>query len=154
VASYTERRRKRYAEDADYRAKTRAYHNAWHAANKDRVNAELRRKRAEDHEFNRKQRDYYAKSRGKAWLKYYYGISVEEYDALLARQKGKCAICREKPSPGETLCVDHCHVTGKIRGLLCRGCNCGLGNFRDDPRRMQAGIAYLEASRADKPEPS
>jgi len=154
VSSYAERRKKRYAEDAEYRARTCAYNNAWHAAHKERVNADLRRKRAEDPDFNKKQRAYYAKSRGKAWLKYYYGITVADYEALLAKQNGKCAICREKPPRGETLCVDHCHVTGRIRGLLCRGCNCGLGNYRDDPRRLRAGAAYLEASRAADPWPA
>src|SRR6266851_7644995 len=150
VSSYAERRKKRYAEDAEHRARTRAYSHAWHAANRERVNADLRRKRAQDPDCNRKQRDYYARSRGRAWLKYTYGISVEEYDALLARQNGKCAICREKPE-GQTLCVDHCHVTGRIRGLLCRNCNVGLGNYRDDPRLMRAGAAYLEASLAADP---
>jgi len=151
VSSYAERRKKRYAEDADYRERTRAYNHAWYVANRERVKADRRRKRAEDPDCNRKQRDYYARSQGRTWLKYYYGISVEEYDALLARQNGKCAICREKPE-GQTLCVDHCHATGKIRGLLCRSCNVGLGNYRDDPRLMRAAIVYLEASLADDPQ--
>ena len=148
MSSYAKRRRKRYAEDAEYRERIRASKHAWYAANKERVNAERRRKRAEDPHCNKKQRAYYAESQRKTMLKSCYGISVEYYNALLARQGGKCAICREKPE-GQTLCVDHCHVTGRIRGLLCRNCNVGLGNFRDDPRRMRAGIAYLEASRAD-----
>ncbi len=152
VSSYAERRKKRYAEDADYRERTRAYNHAWYVANRERVKADRRRKRAEDPDCNRKQRDYYARSQGRTWLKYYYGISVEEYDALLARQNGKCAICREKPE-GQTLCVDHCHATGKIRGLLCRSCNVGLGNFRDDPRLLRAAIAYLEAALATTRKP-
>ncbi len=151
MSSYAERRKKRYAEDADYRERTRAYNHAWYVANKERVNVVRRRKWAENPDRNKKQRAYYARSQRKTMLKCYYGISVEEYDALLARQNGKCAICREKPE-GQTLCVDHCHATGKIRGLLCRSCNVGLGNYRDDPRRMRAAIAYLEASLADDPQ--
>jgi hypothetical protein len=58
-------------------------------------------------------------------LKRRYGITVEEYDELLSQQEGRCAICYRIVE--ETLCVDHNHVTGKIRGLLCTRCNRSLG---------------------------
>ena len=45
--------------------------------------------------------------------------------------------------------VDHCHATGKVRGLLCHPCNAGLGFYRDDPRLMREAAAYIERSRAD-----
>jgi hypothetical protein len=54
-----------------------------------------------------------------------YGLTPEAYDSLLEKQGGKCAICKqEKP-----LCVDHCHATGRVRGLLCRACNFAVGTF-------------------------
>jgi hypothetical protein len=64
---------------------------------------------------------------------------------MLARQHGACAICKRISS--KRLCVDHCHATDKVRGLLCWGCNIGLGNFADDPSRLREAAAYLEAAR-------
>jgi hypothetical protein len=62
---------------------------------------------------------------------------------MLARQRGVCAICKRSD---QTLCVDHCHATGKVRGLLCAKCNSTLGFCDDDPKRLLAAIAYLQAS--------
>jgi Recombination endonuclease VII len=87
--------------------------------------------------------DYQRKRR----LKFVYGISPEEYDAMLARQDGVCAICRNKPDKDKPLCVDHCHVTGEVRGLLCHRCNSALGFFREDSGILSTAIAYLQAAR-------
>ena len=65
---------------------------------------------------------------------------------MLERQGKVCGICK---TPGKPLCVDHCHATGKVRGLLCRDCNLGLGNYKDNPVFTRAATAYLEASRCD-----
>lgn len=62
-----------------------------------------------------------------------YGISFADYTALLQGQGGVCAICG-KPPKAVRLCVDHCHVTGKVRGLLCRNCNHNLSVFDNKPR--------------------
>jgi Recombination endonuclease VII len=113
-------RKKRCAEDPEFLEKTRAECRAWWAANKDACNARRRAQRYKG-----------------------YGISDEDYQALWARQGGACGICRKKKRP---LCVDHCHVTGKVRGLLCRKCNLGLGHYNDDPVLTRAATAYLEAS--------
>lgn len=80
-----------------------------------------------------------------------YGISLDEYNTLLAFQNGKCAICGSTKSAarfGKTndLDVDHCHKTGKVRGLLCSTCNNGLGCFKDDPELLHKAIAYLAKS--------
>lgn len=69
-----------------------------------------------------------------------YGITEEQMQARLAAQKNLCAICKF-PLP---LCVDHCHTSSLVRGLLCSSCNIGLGHFKDDPVRLQAAIEYLE----------
>ena len=64
---------------------------------------------------------------------------------MLAAQGGRCAICgTDKPGGKGSFHVDHCHVGGEIRGLLCHSCNIGLGQFKDDRERIQAAIAYLE----------
>lgn len=78
-------------------------------------------------------------------------ITPAQYDEMLLKQDGVCAICRTatvlKPAPGHKrrrqLCVDHDHATGKVRGLLCFVCNAGLGFFRDDPIRLRAAAIYL-----------
>jgi hypothetical protein len=143
VSSYTPRKKQRYAEDPEYRASMRAYNRAWVAAHREEINAQRRRRWAEDPELRKKQRAYRARSQRKVHLKYYYGLSVEDYNALLVQQGGVCAICR-KPSE-HRLCVDHCHLTRRVRGLLCRKCNLGIGYFDDDPRLLRAAVPYVEA---------
>lgn len=75
-----------------------------------------------------------------------YGITIEQYEQRLAEQGGVCAVCGEPPGPGERggLHVDHCHDTGRVRGLLCMPCNQGLGQFRDNAAIMRRAITYLE----------
>lgn len=84
-----------------------------------------------------------------------YGLTVEQYEAILAAQGGRCAICREEnKSPNVKyvpLCVDHCHDTGKFRGLLCNKCNLGMGNFDDDPERMEAAAEYVRRAKGRHP---
>ena len=72
-----------------------------------------------------------------------YRISVADYDAMLQRQNGVCAICKRS---GQALCVDHCHACGKVRGLLCGKCNSVLGFCDDSPAHLLAAAAYLRAS--------
>lgn len=68
-----------------------------------------------------------------------YGITLAEFEELVSFQNGKCAICRVRPA----VHVDHCHVSGKTRGVLCEPCNGGLGLFRDDERIIARAIEYL-----------
>lgn len=77
-----------------------------------------------------------------------FGIGLAEYLETLLAQKGVCAICGEAEtadvgSRKMILAVDHCHGSKKIRGLLCKNCNTGLGAFKDDPGRLRAAIRYL-----------
>ncbi len=76
-------------------------------------------------------------------LKRMFGISLADYEEMLAKQNGVCAICENKDAYFK-LAVDHCHVTGVIRGLLCSQCNRGLGCLGDSPERLRRAIAYLE----------
>lgn len=80
-----------------------------------------------------------------------YGITEIEVAAMLASQGGACAICGDTEMPIDKrtgkpydLAIDHDHVTGKVRELLCPGCNNGLGCFRDSLERLHKAIAYLE----------
>lgn len=97
-------------------------------------------------------------------LKDKYGITVEEYDGLRAQQDYRCAICKrhedELPAAATgrprsdgrptamafKLVVDHCHDTRRVRGLLCVGCNSGIGNFREDETALLAARDYLRRS--------
>jgi hypothetical protein len=120
---------RRYKEDPEHAEKTRAYNRAWYAAQK-------------------KSEEWAHRSRNRR-LRSSYGLSIEGYNALLARQGGACAICRKQPE--QRLCVDHCHATKKVRRLLCRRCNLGIGYFGDDPRLLRRAVAYLEAFLPRKP---
>jgi hypothetical protein len=73
-------------------------------------------------------------------LKRRYGITAAEADAMLEEQGGLCAICKAAPA----VHVDHDHVTGRVRALLCFNCNGGLGQFRDDPGLLYLAAFYLE----------
>src|SRR5262249_5100910 len=86
----------------------------------------------------------YGKKNRRMYLLRRHGMTLLEYQLRLALQNGACAICKKKPKRG-LLCVDHCHVTGKVRGLLCRKCNSALGFYDDDPQVAQAGAGYLGA---------
>ena len=75
-----------------------------------------------------------------------YGISNGDYLAMVEAQGGRCAICGEHPDPARQhakLYIDHCHDSGKVRGLLCHGCNVGIGWMQDQPERLDAAAAYL-----------
>lgn len=91
------------------------------------------------------QRKYQATDRGRAYQQdyqrmYLYGITQDDFNQMWSDQGGKCAICHEAH---EMLVTDHCHATGRVRGLLCRNCNFGLGHFRDDPASLLRAIEYL-----------
>jgi len=75
-----------------------------------------------------------------------YNFSYEEYTKLLVEQDNKCAICQyeSKPTDKFTLCVDHDHETGKVRGLLCNNCNRSLGLLKDNIIVLNNAIKYLE----------
>lgn len=75
-----------------------------------------------------------------------YKLTKQEYDNLNLKQNFLCKICGLKNN-GRRLCVDHCHRTGKIRGLLCSKCNLGLGHFDDDIIKIEEAIKYLNENK-------
>jgi len=81
-----------------------------------------------------------------------YGLTLEGYDNLLKEQNECCKICGTHylQVTRQLLDVDHCHTTGKVRGLLCTDCNGGLGKFKDNIILMQEAIKYLEENKFDK----
>lgn len=85
------------------------------------------------------------------YLKKSYGITLEEYQSMHEKQEGLCAICQTegfklRPEHSLLLVVDHCHTTGKVRGMLCHNCNRALGLLQDNLENLQRAIAYLEGA--------
>lgn len=81
-----------------------------------------------------------------------FGITNNKFNEMLENQNYVCAICKKpeivlwkRRNEIKPLCIDHCHETGKIRGLLCARCNSGLGQFQDSIEVMESGIKYLKA---------
>lgn len=94
-------------------------------------------------------REWRAKNATYYWDRYLnkrFGLPALDYDALLAAQDEKCAVCKSECKTGNRLAVDHDHVTGRIRGLLCLRCNTMLGQADDDPERLRAAARYLDGN--------
>ena len=85
-----------------------------------------------------------SKIRQRSWrYKRKYGISLQEFDQMFADQGGKCAICTKEFGSESDAMVDHHHGSGRVRGLLCRGCNLAIGYLRDDPVLMWNAAEYV-----------
>lgn len=124
---------------------TRAKAAEWEAANPERTRANKRRWTEQNRD---KRRSYERKWK----LKNLYGISADEAAAMWDQQAGLCAICGLAPKlktlDGEPkLVLDHCHATGLARGYLCVKCNTGIGQFDDDPERLEAAAQYVRTHR-------
>lgn len=128
----------------------------WHAANREK-RLEIARKYRQSLPIEVKRERYrrWAKrnpnrvtflSRRSALLRK-YGLSLEKYDSMLVSQAGVCAICCAPPTPENCKCgllvVDHCHRTGKVRGLLCNNCNSGLGFFKENTQALLHARHYV-----------
>ena len=108
----------------------------WQQENAERLHAYQRERRQRP--------DVKAKERA-GHLRRKYGISPEEYEALLHAQGGRCAICRREPNPKISLHVDHDHELGTVRGLLCVRCNNGIALFDESHEVLRDIAAYLDA---------
>lgn len=112
-------------------------------------NPEKVKKSNEDYKPYRK--EYYSKSETKtkyrnAFLKREYGITIKEYDIMLEKQNGVCSICKRFRlfQDKEYMAVDHCHKTGKVRGILCSNCNRALGLLEDNLEFLENAKIYLK----------
>lgn len=119
---------------------------------KNRIKNQLWRKNNPDK--YRKSASNYRKNHPNKILEYKlqtrYKITPQEYNLLLNKQEGKCAICKNYETAihnftkkNQKLAVDHCHTTNVVRGLLCMECNRGIGLFHDDISRLTNAIKYL-----------
>lgn len=126
------RRRERYATDPDFKAKVIA-RNVRRDKRIRETGVGLEKHRT------RMRRSYIRRA---------YGMSLEDFDALRVAQGHKCAICHAPLGEGKKQHIDHCHTTGKIRGVLCGACNKALGGFKDSPEVMRRAAEYIERSKA------
>ena len=115
----------------------------WTASNKEKV--------------HRRNAEYRKRDNGRtvknSKLKMLFGITLEDYDRMLAEQNGVCAICEQperavhrKNGKVKQLAIDHCHESGAVRGLLCSLCNTALGLFQDDSDLLAKAMRYLAHS--------
>lgn len=125
-------RRAWYAEHPELQKKNREAAKAWREANPEARKEESKRRR----EAHRDKIDSQARFRK-------YGVTQDQYDAMLASQSGACALCRKPPKANKRLGVDHDHATGVVRGLLCDPCNQGIGMLGDNAVGVAAALLYL-----------
>lgn len=149
-AYYQKRRSEMLVKASKYRAQhieeVLAKHKVWYAKNRDKVSVHRKAKYEADPHLTTKES-----------LKRNYGLTVEDYDRMLAEQGSGCAICRTTTPAGRSrhgrpprFHVDHDHVTSEIRGLLCHGCNVGIGSMKDNPDVLMAAADYLVRTKARK----
>lgn len=158
-----EYRKKRNAQSCKDREARKAYMKEYYANNqekwtrdeeKNRKRNELRRLKYANDEKTREA----AKAAAKKWQNENiekrkaqrigkYGLTYEDFVALLESQDGKCAICGHSDTSKKLFfpVIDHCHDTGSVRGILCANCNRGIGLFGEDIERLKSAIAYLES---------
>jgi len=132
--------KQKYATEEERKAARKASQNAAIKRYRERNIERVRQWRRNAHA---RHRVAYNESNRAYKLKYSYGISEEDYDAMLSYQNGVCAICDGVNPSGRRLAVDHCHTTGKVRGLLCSKCNTLLGHAGDDVDILTKSISYL-----------
>lgn len=120
----------------------KAYSKIWNKANKESVQAYQQAY----HQDYRARDDVQHETWVRA-LRNNYRMTPDDFNALWARQSGKCDICEVLMAPKgkakNSVCVDHNHATGEVRGLLCRECNQGLGHFKDSPEALKSALRYL-----------
>ena len=123
-----------------WRARNTEHVQEWH---RDYNKTPDRKKALQDRSRRRYHEQQQRESRYERRLIKAYNLTRAAYDAKLAEQNGGCAICGNQCKTGRTLAVDHCHVTGQVRGLLCANCNRGIGWLQDDQTLIRAALEYV-----------
>lgn len=111
-------------------------HKKWVSRNRHKLAAYNRK-------YINKNREMVSKKWRMQALKYKYGITYNEYCLILEKQNNTCFICKKEEGDGVRFCVDHCHKTNKVRGILCTHCNSMIGFAKDDIKILSSGIEYL-----------
>jgi hypothetical protein len=131
----------------------REYKRAWYARNREQADAASalwERNNRERRSENQRRRRAEKGEKFSYDLKTRYGVTVNQYRAMIARQGGGCAVCGvETSSAGRRLVVDHEHDTGRVRGVLCHRCNSGIGMLGDTEQGVAKAVAYLAGPAAN-----
>lgn len=138
-------KRRRVNETPEQKAASTARKKRWESANAERT----RENKARWYQEHKEQHAALVRNRR---LIVSYGITIDTYAEMLAEQDAKCAACgsTDTGSKHAVFHVDHDHATGKVRALLCAGCNVALGAIHDDVSRMLALVEYLRRHEGDK----
>ena len=108
----------------------------WNQAHREIINKRSKKYRKKWNDKNKKHiADYHRNKK--------YGLTPEQYDSMYLEQFGICALCHE-PFGDQKPCVDHCHITNKVRGLIHMGCNSMIGYAKDNPETLELGAEYLK----------
>jgi hypothetical protein len=130
----SEQRKKRYAEDPEYREWVLAMNRGFRRRHRKELNERKRLARSLDPEFPAQHHERIIMTK--------YGLAPGEYARMLAAQNGVCKICQR--TCHRRLSVDHCHITKKVRWLLCSKCNVGLGQYDHDPDLLREAANCLD----------
>jgi len=124
----SERKAKYHAD----KVKARVASEVWRRANTEKLNEYARKRYAENPEKALRNR-----------LRYRYGLSPETWEELFNSQNRKCACCETSEPKGKYWQVDHDHLTGRVRGILCKTCNTGIGLLGDSEELLMKAANYL-----------
>jgi len=137
-----------YARNKEYRLsnpdKTSAARKLYYETHKEQEKAQMKTYQSNLEFRKRENRKVSSDTTRSRFLKYKFGITIEQYDEMLANQNGVCAICDRPSSNGYRLAVDHSHTTNKNRELLCHKCNTSLGLLNEDINTLTKMIEYLK----------
>lgn len=124
----------------------------WKKANRDRVNEQVKLDRKINPDKYKNWQQKHMEKEGELYPMKAAArrrkITLEHYQELIDKQNNKCAICKQEETRMHNgkltrLCIDHCHSSGKVRGLLCHACNTAIGKFKDDVTLLNSAILYL-----------
>jgi hypothetical protein len=148
-----------YKNKEDERANRRKYLEAnksliverklrYYLANKEKINSKQRdwyaRNRDSQLEKKKVYNETHAEQKHRSYLRRAYGVTADEYERLLVTNDYKCEICLiDQRYTKKRHAVDHCHLTGKIRGLLCSNCNIAIGHLGDDKGKIMKAYEYI-----------
>jgi hypothetical protein len=136
----------------EHKKEEKEYHKKYRQENHEHIVAHSKNYRQENKEkivMHRKEyNDAHKKERKEYRIKATFGLTLSEYNKIYISQKGCCAICKipesEIKGRWKSLCADHNHKTGKVRGLLCPKCNTAIGFFQDDSKIVKEVLFYLD----------
>lgn len=142
----TKEERKAYKKQYDEKNKKRdKKYRIAHRAEKKKYNEDHKEHLTECQKINRTNNiDKYRAMEKGYQIKKNYGISIEQFNNMLITQNNECAICHNEFKPFKDTHIDHNHITGKVRGLLCSKCNMSLGGFNDEINNLESAIIYLK----------